>query len=142
MKSTANPCEPVLSMQFGPVSRQLLVEWCAAENDYNPLYFDDRAAGAVGLSATPIQGTLRLALLGQLVTRWIDERGGGRLESISVRYRQQAFEGDTLQAVGTLQSVSYGMGGGRRVVLALRVKDGRGVVTTDGEAVVHLDQRE
>ena len=32
------------ALRKGPITRQHLVEWCAAENDYYPLHYDDRFA--------------------------------------------------------------------------------------------------
>ncbi len=42
----------------GPVTRQMLVEWCAAENDYYHLHFDERVAEAMGMPGTPIQAMI------------------------------------------------------------------------------------
>ena len=70
----------------GPVTRQHLVEWCAAENDYFYLHYDERVAATMQLPGTPIQGTYQYALLGQLVDRWMGGTGAP-LNGIECAYR-------------------------------------------------------
>jgi hypothetical protein len=50
------------------------VEWCAAENDYYFLHYDERVAERMKLPGTPIQGTYKFALLIAL-TELAIERG-------------------------------------------------------------------
>jgi acyl dehydratase len=82
----------------GPITRQHLVEWCAAENDYYYLHYDERVAERMKLAGTPIQGTLKMALLGQMIARWTGR--GGSLRAITTAYRGLSLEGDTLTCRG------------------------------------------
>src|ERR1700719_2753433 len=87
----------------GPVTRQMLVEWCAAENDYYPIHFDERLAQQMNLPGTPIQGTYRYALMGQMISRWLlSLQGAGSLVRISASYRGLDLEGDVITARGRI----------------------------------------
>ena len=133
--SDCGPGQRIPSLTKGPVTRQTLVEWCAAENDYYHLHYDDRVAEAMGLPGTPIQGTFRYALLGQMVQRWAGPRAV--LERIAVAYRGLDLEGDTISACGevaTRETIEEGM----RVELTIWVENQRGERSTTGTATVLL----
>jgi acyl dehydratase len=119
-------------LRKGPITRQRLVEWCAAENDYYPLHYDERTAAQMKLPGTPIQGTYRLAMLGQMIDAWLGAEG--RLERISASYRGIDLEGETLTARGRVLSCEAVGDGARRVRLELWVENVRGERHTLGEA--------
>jgi acyl dehydratase len=120
-------------LRKGPITRQRLVEWCAAENDYYPLHYDERMAEQMKLPGTPIQGTYRLAMLGQMIDAWLGAEG--RLERISASYRGIDLEGETLTARGRVLSCEAVGDGARRVRLELWVENVRGERHTLGEAI-------
>ncbi len=119
----------------GPVTRQHLVEWCAAENDYYYLHYDERVAARMKLPGTPIQGTYKLALLGQLISRWLGDTG--ELKNLKVSYRGLSLEGDTLTArarvTRTAREGNVGL-----VELDLAVDNSDGSRSTTGTATVAL----
>ena len=117
----------------GPLTRQHLVEWCAAENDYYPLHYDERLAQAMGLAGTPVQGTLKYALMARLVERWLGD--DGILLGIEAQYHGVDFEGDTLTVRGHVASVSPA---DATVILEIRIDNQRGECTTRGEALVAM----
>jgi acyl dehydratase len=116
----------------GPVTRQMLVEWCAAENDYYPLHYDERVAAAMKLPGTPIQGTYKYALMGQAVQRWL--AGQGTLNRLSARYRGLDLEGGCVTARGRIAQIEAD----GRITLAMWVEGANGERTTEGIAVVSL----
>ena len=118
----------------GPVTRQLLVEWCAAENDYYPLHYDERVAQAMSLPGTPIQGTYKYALMGQTVQRWL--AGRGVLNRLTARYRGLNLEGEHITARGRIKQIEAD---GRRVTLEVWVEGADGERTTEGVAVVTVN---
>ena len=121
----------------GPVTRQMLVEWCAAENDYYPLHYDERTALAMNLPGTPIQGTYKYALMGQMIQNWLG--GSGRLIRISATYRGISLEGETLTACGRVKNcTSEGQEG--RVELEIWIENGAGERSTTGQAAVLLSR--
>lgn len=104
------PGRELPALEKGPVTRQHLVEWCAAENDYYPLHYDERVALAMALPGTPIQGTYRQALLAQLLERWLG--GTGVLRRLTAKYRGLDLEGDRLVARARVRDVEKRVGGG------------------------------
>ncbi len=122
-------------LRKGPITRQHLVEWCAAENDYYPLHYDERVAERMKLPGLPIQGTLRYALMGQLIERWIGQRG--RLKRISASYRGLNLEGEVVTARATVKAVE-----GRTITFDIWVDNEAGVRSTTGEAVVEMSELE
>ena len=110
----------------GPITLQQLVEWCGAENDYNPIHYEEEKARALGLPGRPVQGTLRFALLGHYVRRHVH---GWRLERITCRYAGLALVGDTLEMSGTVTAREEG-----RLVLALSSHNQSGTLVAAGDA--------
>lgn len=121
------------ALRKGPVGRQRLVEWCAAENDYFPLHYDERVAAQMKLPGPPIQGTYRYALMGQMVQAWMGPQGW--LARITARYRGLALENEELVARGRVTAVEPA-DGGRRITLEVWVENGAGTRVAEGEALV------
>lgn len=119
----------------GPVSRQRLVEWCAAENDYFALHYDERVAAQMNLPGTPIQGTYRFALMGQMVEAWMGPRG--RLRRITTSYRGLALEGERVTARGRVTSVEK-TSDGTLIHMEVWVETDGALKVAQGEAVVHV----
>jgi acyl dehydratase len=116
----------------GPITRQHLVEWCAAENDYYPLHYDERVAAAMNLAGTPIQGTYKYALMGQAVERWLGNEG--TLQRLSARYRGLNLEGEVIIARGRISHIETD----GRVTLEGGAESASCSRTTEGSAVVAL----
>lgn len=132
MNGTAlQPGDELPPLQKGPITRQHLVEWCAAENDYYPLHYDERVAERMKLPGTPIQGTMKVALIGQMLQRWLGARG--KLQGLSARYSGIDLEGETLTARARVEAVD-----GSTVTLAVWVENSRGERHTSGQATVQL----
>jgi acyl dehydratase len=127
--------EPV-PLRTGPVTRQMLVEWCAAENDYYPLHYDERLAASMALPGTPIQGTFKYALMGQQVQRWLGAHG--TLNRISAHYRGIDLEGEIVTARSRVLKVEPAT---LRATLEVWVQNDAGARSTSGEAVVTLQRR-
>ena len=119
------------ALRKGPVTRQHLVEWCAAENDYYFLHYDERVAEKMKLPGSPIQGTLKYALMGALVQRWLGQRG--MLKRISASYRGLALEGEVLTARAQAKAIE-----GSTITFDIWVENEAGARHTTGEAVVEL----
>lgn len=127
--------DEVPPLRKGPVTRQHLVEWCAAENDYYPLHYDERVAERMKLPGSPIQGTLKYALMGQLIQRWIGQ--GGMLKRISASYRGLNLEGEVIIVRAQVKAIE-----GSIVTFNVWVENEAGVCSTSGEAVVELLEKQ
>lgn len=122
--------QEIPAVSKGPITRQLLVEWCAAENDYYTLHYDERVAAAMKLPGTPIQGTYKYALMGLAVQRWLGS--DGTLNTLSARYRGLNLEGEHITARGRITGIDPN----GQVTLEVWVEGANGERTTEGVAVV------
>ena len=127
--------DELLPLRKGPITRQHLVEWCAAENDYYPLHYDERVAERMKLPGAPIQGTLKYALMGQLIQRWMGQ--GGMLERISASYRGLNLEGEVIIARAQVKSIE-----GSIVTFDIWIENEAAARSTNGEAVVELSEKQ
>ena len=130
-RAELQPGDELPPLQKGPITRQHLVEWCAAENDYYPLHYDQRLSERMQLPGTPIQGTMKVALMGQMLQRWLGT--AGTLQRLSARYSGIDVEGETLTARARIEAIEGGT-----VTLAVWVENSHGERTTTGQAVVVL----
>jgi acyl dehydratase len=119
----------------GPITRQHLAEWCAAENDYYRIHYDEHLAKSMGLPGAPIQGTYRYALMGQMLSRWLGSRG--TLKSISCSYRGLNLEDETITCRGKVVRNEAGSAG-REIELEIWVENAKGERSTSGRATVLL----
>jgi acyl dehydratase len=122
-------------LRKGPITRQHLVEWCAAENDYYTLHYDERVAERMKLPGTPIQGTLKYALMSQVLQKWLGD--SGTLQRISANYRGLNLEGEVIIARAKVSAVQPAASGGT-VTLEVWIENEAGERSTSGEAVVEL----
>ncbi len=128
---TFEPGETLTPLFTGQILRHHLVEWCAAENDYYNIHYDDRAAREMGLAGAPIQGTYKFALFGQMLDRWL--AGRGTVVRISASYRQADFEGAALEIRCEVTERQ-----GSVVTVSLVVVNEAGERTTTGQAIIRL----
>jgi len=57
------------------VRRVDLVRYAGAALDFNPIHWNEKLAGEVGLPGVIAHGMLTMALAGRLVTNWLDDPG-------------------------------------------------------------------
>ncbi len=115
-----------------------LVEYASASRDFYIIHHDRDYAKRVGLPDVVIQGSLKAALLGQLVTNWMGE--WGTLKHFAVQYRGIDTPGNPLTAKGVVTK-TYVQGGQRCVECDLWLEDAHGERTTKGTALVLLPAR-
>lgn len=132
------PGDSLPPLSKGPVTRQMLVEWCAAENDYYTLHYDERVAEQMKLPGTPIQGTFKYALMGQMIENWL--KGQGVLRKISASYRGLSLEGDTLTSTGHISEV-HDEPDGQVFTIEVWVEGAQGDRSTSGQAVVFFPRQ-
>ncbi|MBN1472712.1 MAG: MaoC family dehydratase N-terminal domain-containing protein [Syntrophaceae bacterium] len=101
------------------LKRTQIVQYAGASGDYNPLHTDEVfATKAAGYPSVFAHGMLTMGMTGKMLTNYV---GDGRLTKYGVRFTNQVWPGDDLDAKATIE--------------ALREEDGRHYVDLNVETV-------
>jgi acyl dehydratase len=118
------------------LSRTQIVQYAGASGDYNPLHTDEIYTTQVaGYKSVFAHGMLTMGLTGKMLTNYV---GDGRVVKFGVRFTNQVWPGDTLDAKATVAELRQ-EGGQHFVDLTIVTtnQDGRDVVT--GTATARID---
>jgi acyl dehydratase len=118
------------------LSRTQIVQYAGASGDYNPLHSDEVYTTQVaGYPSVFAHGMLTMGLTSKMLTNYV---GPGRLTKFGVRFTNQVWPGDTLEAVATVEAVRD-EAGQKLVDLKLSTinQDGKEVVS--GSATARID---
>jgi acyl dehydratase len=118
------------------LSRTQIVQYAGASGDYNPLHSDEVYTTQVaGYPSVFAHGMLTMGLTSKMLTNYV---GPGRLKKFGVRFTNQVWPGDTLEATATVEAIRDE--DGVKVVdlkLSTTNQDGKEVVT--GSATARVD---
>ena len=116
--------------------RTQIVQYAGASGDYNPLHSDEVYTTQIaGYPSVFAHGMLTMGLTSKMLTNYV---GPGRLTKFGVRFTNQVWPGDTLDATATVEAVRDE--GGQKLVdlkLSTTNQDGKEVVT--GSATARID---
>ena len=118
------------------LSRTQIVQYAGASGDYNPLHTDDvYTRDAAGYPSVFAHGMLTMGMTGKMLTNYV---GDGRLTKFGVRFTNQVWPGDTLDATATVAAIRE-EAGQHYVDLTVSTtnQDGREVV--GGTATARID---
>lgn len=118
------------------LSRTQIVQYAGVSGDYNPLHTDEvyttRIAGYPSVFA---HGMLTMGLTSKMVTNYV---GDGRLTKFGVRFTNQVWPGDTLNATATVEAIREDAGQ-RLVDLKLTTVNQDGKEVVSGSATARID---
>jgi acyl dehydratase len=112
-----------------------IVQYAGASGDYNPLHTDEvYTVQVAGYPSVFAHGMLTMGLTGKMLTNYV---GDGRLTKFGVRFTNQVWSGDTLDAKATVEAIPE-EGGGYFVDLVISTvnQDGKEVVSGSATARV------
>jgi acyl dehydratase len=118
------------------LSRTQIVQYAGASGDYNPLHTDEVYTTQVaGYPSVFAHGMLTMGLTSKMLVNYV---GAGRLKKFGVRFTNQVWPGDTLDAEAVVEAIRD-EDGGKVVDLKLSTvnQDGKEVVT--GTATARVD---
>ena len=78
--------------------RRELVQDAAGSGDFNPLHYDTEFPQAKALGDNIVHGRMKFAVLGELVSNWLEH--AGRIKTIGCSYRGMDMQGKTFTAKG------------------------------------------
>jgi acyl dehydratase len=118
------------------LSRTQIVQYAGTSGDYNPLHSDEVYTTQVaGYPSVFAHGMLTMGLTGKMLTNYV---GDGRLTKFGVRFTNQVWPGDTLDATATVSAVRE-EGGQLLVDLTVSTKNQDGKEVVSGSATARID---
>ena len=118
------------------LSRTQIVQYAGASGDYNPLHTDEvYTVQAAGYPSVFAHGMLTMGLTSKMLVNYV---GAGRLTKFGVRFTNQVWPGDTLDAKATVEAVRE-EGGVKLVDLKLSTTNQDGKVVVSGSATARVD---
>jgi len=89
------------------LSRTQIVQYAGASGDYNPIHTDEVYTTKVaGYPSVFAHGMLTMGLTGKMLTNYV---GDGRLTRFGVRFTNQVWPGDSLDAKATVTAINDGL---------------------------------
>jgi acyl dehydratase len=114
------------------LKRTQIVQYAGASGDYNPLHTDEIFTTKVaGYPSVFAHGMLTMGMTGKMLTDYV---GDARLTKFGVRFTNQVWPGDTLDATATVTDIHDGL-----VDLAVETKNQNGVTVVSGTAQARID---
>jgi acyl dehydratase len=118
------------------LTRTQIVQYAGASGDYNPLHHDEIYTTQVaGYPSIFAHGMLTMGLTGKVVTDFV---GDGTLTRFGVRFTNQVWPGDTLDAKATVLAVRE-ENGRHYVDLAVSTVNQDGKEVMSGSATARID---
>jgi acyl dehydratase len=118
------------------LSRTQIVQYAGASGDYNPLHTDEVYTTQVaGYPTVFAHGMLTMGLTSKMLTNYV---GPGRLTKFGVRFTNQVWPGDTLDATATVEAVRD-EDGQKLVDLKLSTTNQDGKEVVSGSATARVD---
>lgn len=118
------------------LSRTQIVQYAGASGDYNPLHTDEvYTTQAAGYPSVFAHGMLTMGLTSKMLVNYV---GPGRLTKFGVRFTNQVWPGDTLDATATVEAIRD-EGGQKLVDLKLSTKNQDGKEVVSGTATARVD---
>src|SRR5689334_4413479 len=116
--------------------RTQIVMYAGASGDYNPIHTDEVYTTKVaGYPSVFAHGMLTMGLTGKMLTSWL---GAGRITKFGVRFTNQVWPGDTLDATATVTAIKD-EGGQKLAQLDVTTVNQDGKEVVKGYAEARLD---
>ena len=118
------------------LSRTQIVQYAGASGDYNPLHTDEvYTTNVAGYPTVFAHGMLTMGLTSKMLTNYV---GPGRLKKFGVRFTNQVWPGDTLDATATIEAIRD-EDGQKLVDLKLSTVNQDGKEVVSGSATARID---
>jgi acyl dehydratase len=118
------------------LKRTQIVQYAGASGDYNPLHTDEIFATQVaGYPSVFAHGMLTMGMTGKMLTNYV---GDGRLTKYGVRFTNQVWPGDDLDARATVEAIRE-ENGKHYVDLKVETVNQNGMVVLSGSATALID---
>lgn len=92
-------------VEFPKITKTRIAKWAGATGDFNPIHFEDEAASAAGLSSVIAHGMIGVAMQGNVLNSWMNNKG--TIKNIKIRFVSSVYPGDTLSCEGVVTKVEH-----------------------------------
>ena len=119
------------------ITREQVVRYAGASDDYNPIHYDDALARDFGLPGAIAHGMLSMGLMARYMTQVLGTR---HFSSFGARFRAMVEPGDTVEFSGRVTAVD-----GSRVSVQVTAEvwgKGGKVVAVQGKAELAAAEKE
>lgn len=118
------------------LSRTQIVQYAGASGDFNPLHSDEvYTTQAAGYQSVFAHGMLSMGLAGKMLTNWV---GAAQLKKFGVRFTNQVWPGDTLDARATIVAMRE-ENGEHLIDLTISTVNQDGKEVLSGMAIARVD---
>ncbi|MEW6185256.1 MAG: MaoC/PaaZ C-terminal domain-containing protein [Thermodesulfobacteriota bacterium] len=118
------------------LKRTQIVQYAGASGDYNPIHTDEIFTVKVaGYPSVFAHGMLTMGMTGKMLTNYV---GDGRLTNYGVRFTNQVWPGDDLEAKATVEALRE-ENGQFFVDLKVETTNQNGAVVLSGKATARID---
>lgn len=118
------------------LSRTQIVQYAGTSGDYNPLHSDEvYTTQSAGYKSVFAHGMLSMGLTGKMLTNYV---GDARLTNFGVRFTNQVWPGDTLDATATVAAIRK-EGDQHLVDLTISTVNQDGKEVISGSATARID---
>ncbi|MBV8575137.1 MAG: MaoC family dehydratase N-terminal domain-containing protein [Acetobacteraceae bacterium] len=118
------------------LTRTQIVQYAGASGDYNPLHTDEiYTVQVAGYPSVFAHGMLTMGLTGKMLTNYL---GAERLTTFGVRFTNQVWPGDTLDATATVAAIRE-EGGQHYADLTVSTVNQDGKEVLSGYATARID---
>ena len=117
------------------LSRTQIVQYAGSSGDYNPLHTDEIFSKDAGYPGAFAHGMLTMGLTGKMLTNWA---GAGRIIKFGVRFTNQVWPGDSLDAKATVAAIRE-EGGKHYADLTVSTTNQDGKEVVNGTATALID---
>ncbi|MBV8398025.1 MAG: MaoC family dehydratase N-terminal domain-containing protein [Acetobacteraceae bacterium] len=118
------------------LTRTQIVQYAGASGDYNPLHTDEiYTVQVAGYPTVFAHGMLTMGLTGKMLTNYL---GAERLTTFGVRFTNQVWPGDTLDATATVAAIRE-EGGQHYADLTVSTVNQDGKEVLSGYATARID---
>lgn len=124
----------ILGPQSLTITREQIVRYAGASEDFNPIHYDDECARSLGLPGVIAHGMLNMGLVARVLLEACPY--GTRLERYGVRFQEMVRPGQQISISGTVTGLDEDEAGVVRASVAVGLTVDTGQLAVRGEAVL------
>lgn len=125
------------SRNFGPITRQQLVDYASASGDYNPIHYDRSMAKMANLEGCIVHGMLSMAIVGSYITDWAK---GGILKNYKSKFFGITPESCIITIKGKIIK-KYEENNNNLVEIEVTSHLKNGTLTTQGSVIIAFNKK-